>query len=135
MCLFEFRYIRQVTKNKQKTICWQQMGLNYFFATKSGFSVVLTVSMWSWLSMERKIRSTILLVCIWNILVKKQRTKQNNVLATNGSELFLGNKKGVFSGADSCNVILVVHREKYKEYYFVCLYLKYICQATKDKTK
>ena len=34
------------------------------------------------------------------------------MLAATGSELFLGNKKGVSGGADSCNVILVVHREK-----------------------
>ena len=33
-------------------------------------------------------------------------------MATDGSELFLSNKKGVPGGAYSCNVILVVHREK-----------------------
>ena len=34
------------------------------------------------------------------------------MLATNGSELFLGKDKWVFSGTDNCNVILVVHGEK-----------------------
>ena len=41
-----------------------------------------------------------------------EKQKQNYLLATNGSELFLGNKKGISGGTDSCNVILVVHREK-----------------------